>query len=138
MARLLRVWAFWAVLALPAQAASMPMDQPLTLTNNITAVCTGIGQSTDDPRWAAYPVRIEFANAANQYIADIHVTLSQNRKVLADLNCPGAWLLFQLPKGRYQLTAERIDAPHAASASAAFFPPAKGQKRVVLIFRDAK
>lgn len=138
MARLVLASALWALLALPVQAASMPMDQPLTLANNITTVCTGIAQSKDDPRWEAYPVRIEFANAANQYIADVHVTLRQGGNVLADLDCPGAWVLFQLPKGRYQITAERRDAPQAPPASATFVPPANGQKRVVLVFKAAK
>ena len=135
MTRLLLASALWAVLALPAQAGSMPMDEPVSLANALTAVCAGIGQSQGDPRWAAYPVRIEFANAADQYIAGVDLTLSQGKKVLAKLSCPGAWLLLQLPAGRYQVMAARQDAPEAAPASAVFTPPAKGQKRVVLIFK---
>ena len=136
MVRLLLASALWAVLALPAQAASMPTDKPVVITNAITAVCAGIAESQDDPRWAAYPVRVEFANASDQYIAGVNLTLSQGRKVLAHLSCSGAWLLFQLPRGRYQVMATRQDAPQAAQASAAFTPPAKGQKRVVLIFKS--
>ena len=130
------VWAVLALWALPVQAASMPVDEPVVLANAITAVCAGIGESQDDPRWAAYSVRIEFANAANQYIAGVDLTLNQGRKVLAHLSCSGAWLLFQLPSGRYEVSATRQDAPQAAPASAAFTPPAKGQKRVVLIFKS--
>ena len=136
MARLLFATLLWVVFALPAQAAAMPLDQQVGLVNAITAVCAGIGESQDDPRWAAYPVRIEFANAANQYIAGVDLTLSQGRKVLAHLSCSGAWLLFQLPGGRYEVSATRQDAPKAAPASAAFTPPTKGQKRVVLIFKS--
>jgi hypothetical protein len=129
------VLALWALPALSAQAAPMPLDQPVSLPEAITAVCAGIGESQDDPRWAAYQVRVEFANAANQYIAGVDLTLSQGRKVLAHLSCAGAWVLFQLPGGRYEVSATRQDAPAYAPASAAFTPPAKGQKRVVLIFK---
>ncbi len=130
------LWAVWALWALPVQAASMAVDEPVVLAHAITAVCAGIGESQDDPRWAAYPVRIEFANAANQYIAGVDLTLKQGRRDLARLSCSGAWLLFQLPSGRYEVSARRQDAPQAAPASAAFSPPAKGQKRVVLIFKN--
>jgi hypothetical protein len=113
----------------------MPLDQPVSLPNAITAVCAGIGQSQEDPRWAAFSVRVEFANAADQYIAGVSLKLSQGRKVLAHLSCPGAWLLLQLPAGRYEVSGTRQDAPGAAPASAAFSPPTRGQKRVVLIFK---
>jgi hypothetical protein len=130
------VLVLWALPAFSAPAAPMPLDQPVSLPKAITAVCAGIGESQEDPRWAAYQVRVEFANAANQYIAGVDLALSQGRKVLAHLSCSGAWLLFQLPSGRYEVSATRQDVPASAPASAAFTPPAKGQKRVVLIFKS--
>ena len=129
------VLALWASAPVFAQAAPMPLDRPVSLPKAITAVCAGIAESQEDPRWAAYQVRVEFANAANQYIAGVNLTLRQGRTVLAHLSCAGAWVLLQLPGGRYEVSATRQDAPKAAAASAAFAPPVKGQKRVVLIFK---
>lgn len=123
-------------LAGPALAQHMPLDEPVT-QGDVTAVCTGIGHDAQtDPRWKAYPVRIEFSNGAAQYLAGAHVTLaSADGKTLADGDCDGAWVLYQLAPGRYTVTATLLDHPDHAPSSATFSPPSSGQKRVVLEFK---
>lgn len=119
-----------------ASAQAMTMDRPVTLPSGITAVCTGIGEAKDDPRWKAYPIRVEFSNDAQQYLAGAHVSLKNSDNVqLADFDCSGAWVLLQLPGGKYDVTASLLYRKQAPVASAAFAPPKTGQKRVVLIYK---
>jgi len=119
----------------PAVAAPMPMDQPVTM-NGITTVCTGIGSDArNDPRWKAYPVRIEFSNGGSQYLIGAHVTLmTAAGKELASVDCHGSWVLFQLPSGNYKVSASLLDHPDQPIESARFSPPRSGQMRVVLEF----
>ena len=120
--------------ATPAVADPMPMDNPVTL-NGIETVCTGIADSKDDPRWKTYPVRIEFSNGGNQYLAGAHVELSQGSKQLASLDCSASWVLFKLAPGEYSVTAT-LTGSSAKPRTAKFSPPATGQKRIVLRFPD--
>ncbi len=120
----------------PADAdVPLPMDNPVSL-GGIETVCTGIGEdSQHDPRWLAYPVRIEFANGAAQYVSGAHVVLTAaGGKPLASLDCSGAWVLFKLGPGTYQVTATHQGEAGAATRSATFSPPATGQKRIILDF----
>jgi hypothetical protein len=123
-----------AEMTAPANAP-MVMDAPITI-NGIETVCTGIGDSKDDPRWAAYPIRAEFSNGGAQYLSGAHVTLSSaGHAPLAEFDCHGAWVLFKLAHGSYTVTAS-IEGSSAKPRSATFQPPATGQKRVVLQFPD--
>ena len=119
----------------PAFADSIPMDTPITV-NGITTVCTGVGEDAQhDPRWMAYPVRVEFSNNGMQYVTGATVTLKDAKgKVLSVVDCDGAWVLFQLVPGQYSVSAT-LDGTHVPEASAQFSPPASGQKRVVLVFK---
>ncbi|HEY3637041.1 MAG TPA: hypothetical protein VGK90_02735 [Rhizomicrobium sp.] len=126
---------FW-----PANAQQhMPMDTPTTI-GGVQVVCTGVGDGAQtDPRWHAYPIRIEFSNKAAQYLSGAHVDLSTSAgKTLASVDCDGAWVLFQLPSGSYKATATLLSQPGGGSASASFSPPASGQKRVVIQFPVAQ
>jgi hypothetical protein len=122
---------FW-----PAQAQSyVSMDNPITV-NGIDAVCTGIGdEAQHDPRWAAYPVRVEFSNGGAQYLSGAHVELSHDGKPLAAMDCAGSWVLYRLPPGEYKVEASLLNNQGGGARSAVFSPPAKGQKRVVLQFK---
>jgi hypothetical protein len=122
---------FW-----PAQAAeSMAMDSPVTV-NGIETVCTGIGDDAQhDPRWAAYPVRVEFSNSGSQYLSGAHVVLATSAgKMLATLDCDGSWVLFKLAHGSYKVTATLTGDPASAARSTTFSPPSSGQKRVPIMF----
>ena len=120
----------------PALAGSMPMDRPVTL-NGIETVCTGIGdEAMHDPRWKAYPIRVEFSNGGAQYLAGPHFVLKDNDgKVLTSLDCDGPWVLLQLPAGKdYIAAASFSDDPEDGERSGRFKVPSHGQKRVVLAF----
>jgi hypothetical protein len=122
--------------ALPALAqGTIAMDQPVTV-GSIDTVCTGIGDDAQhDPRWRAYPVRIEFSNGGAQYLSGAHVELSTaSGKSLAALDCAGPWVLFKLTAGHYKVSATLTGQQGGGTSSATFAPPAKGQKRVVLGF----
>lgn len=124
-----------AALSAPALAEPLPMDQPITV-DGITTVCTGIGEEAqNDPRWKAYPVRVEFSNGGAQYIAGAHVELAKAGRMLVSVDCSGSWVLFQLPGGTYTVTASLLyHRGDGKPRSAAFSPPKDGQKRVVLEF----
>lgn len=125
-----------AVVAPPAFADRLPMDRPVTI-DGVATVCTGIGdEAQHDPRWPAYPIRVEFSNGGAQYLAGAHVDLKDGSgKPLVSLDCSGAWVLFQLPAGKYQVSATLLYHPEQPARSASFSPPATGQKRVVLEFK---
>ena len=118
-----------------ALADPMPMDTPVSM-DGISTVCTGIGAGArNDPRWAAYPIRVEFSNGGAQYLSGAHVSLeAAGGKALTTLDCSGAWVLFQLVPGNYKVTATLLHHPDQPARSASFSPPPSGQKRVVLQF----
>lgn len=123
---------FW-----PAQADSyVPMDNPISI-NGVQTVCTGIGdEAQHDPRWLAYPIRVEFSNGGAQYLSGAHVVLSSaGGKTLAALDCAGAWVLFRVPPGTYKIDATLLNNQGGGTRSATVSPPASGQKRVVLSFK---
>jgi hypothetical protein len=137
---------YWAVSAVaigaavgfawPSQAQSYAaMDNPITI-NGVDTVCTGVGdEAQHDPRWAAYPIRVEFSNGGAQYLSGAHVALSSGGKTLAALDCAGAWVLFKVPPGSYRVEASLLNNQGGGVRSAEFSPPAHGQKRVELQFK---
>ena len=137
---------YWAVSAVaigaavgfvyPTQAQSYAaMDNPITI-NGVDTVCTGVGdEAQHDPRWLAFPIRIEFSNGGAQYLSGAHVVLSSGGKTLAALDCAGPWVLFQVGPGTYKVTATLTGDQGGGTTTASFSPPAKGQKRVVLDFK---
>jgi hypothetical protein len=119
-----------------SSGAPMPQDTETTV-QGVGAACTGIGGARADLRWTAYPVRIEFSNARNEYMTDAAVTVKDAKgKVIVDAVCGGPWLLLKLAPGAYAVSAQLIDSP-AKPRAARFRAPAKGQVRVVLQFPDA-
>jgi hypothetical protein len=120
--------------ASPDTPVKMGWDSEMTLAGIGTA-CTGIGGSKDDPKWLAYPLRIEFANRAREYLINATVTLTDDKGArLFTVICPGAWLLLKLPGP----TAYRVDAlvNGRAAPTTTVKSPAKGQQRVILVFPE--
>lgn len=114
----------------------LSLDTP-TAVNGVDVVCTGIGRAIrDDPRWAAYPVRVEVSNARSEYLlsADL-VVRDKGGRSLVNVHCDAPWLLLRPSPGAYRVEAKVPGV--AASRSAPFSPPSKGQIRVVLQFPDA-
>lgn len=114
----------------------VPLDTETTI-NGVQVACTGIGQTRNDPKWAAYPIRVEFSNAKNWYMTDAAVALldAKARSVLT-VRCDGPWVLLKPSPGTYAVYAMLADSD-AMPRSASFTVPKHGQKRVVLQFPDA-
>ena len=133
----MRISVFFAVAlfaAAPALAASMPMDTPTDM-GGVNVVCTGVGSAENDPRWAAYPVRVVFSNGGAQFLSGVHLTLSQGGKTLATVDCDGPWVLFKLPKGQYTATATLTGQPGGKPHSRDFSTSGSGaQQRVEIQF----
>ncbi len=117
---------------------SMPQDQPVDM-GGVTVLCTGTGSSKDNTDWQNYPVRVEFSNAAAQFLSGMHVKLSDGGKDVADFTCWAPWVLVKAPAGgSYKVTATLSDRPNSPIKSATFVVPASGQKRVDIAFPEIK
>lgn len=116
------------------QATPLPMDEP-TMVNGVDAVCTGIGdEAQTDPRWQAYPIRVEFAGGTGQYVGNAVLTLyGANDAPEFTVRCNGPWLLLQLAPGKYKVTAA---ADGAAQRTETISVPQSGQARAVIRFAD--
>lgn len=125
---------FFLGMTAAAFADSMPMDQPVQM-NGLETVCTGVGETKDDPKWLAYPVRIEFSNGGAQYLSGATVRISEGANTVASLDCAGAWVLLKGAPGNYRVDAS-IDGSSAKPVSATFRMGAGAQKRIVLRFPD--
>ena len=110
--------------------ADLPMDTPTTVSG-IESVCTGIGSTAQsDPRWAAYPLKVEVVGKNRHYLADADLMVAQGGKQLLAVHCGGPWLLLKLPAGRYSISG--ILSGETATAGAV--APATGQSRAILRF----
>ena len=76
---LMTVVAGFSALATVAQinAAQAVQDTPTNI-NGVEVVCTGVGSAKDDPRWAAYPVKIVLAttDARRTYLRYVALELA--------------------------------------------------------------
>ena len=125
-----------ALIASPAVAGVLPMDAP-TKFGAVEAVCTGVGSAKDDPKWMTYPIRLEFSNGGAQFLSGENVKLmNQTGQQLAEFDCTGPWVLLQLPKGSYSVTAS-IAQQNLGPKSVKFETPETGQKRVEIQFPSA-
>ncbi len=144
---------FWAVLAagtiltllagaaaaqsaMEATPTAIPLDSERTI-GGVGFACTGIGQEKSDPRWAAYPVRLEFSNPAGDLLANVAVTLAgASGAVIATVTCEGPWILLHPAAGSYKVDAW-LPGKGFEHQVTTFSPPAHGQKIVGLRFPEA-
>jgi hypothetical protein len=109
-------------------------DTPTNI-NGVEAVCTGVGSAKDDPRWAAYPVKIVLATTDGANLANAHVSLAKNGKDVAGLDCDAPWILFKPLAGSYTATATLIGGSGGSVSSQAFTTTGDGaQKEITLTF----
>jgi hypothetical protein len=119
-----------------AQPVTVPLDNE-TIVGGVPVACTGVGQTKLDPKWRAYTVRVEFADAQSAYLGDVQASLfAADGRPIAVVRCEGPWVLFRPGRGRFHiegsLTGQSVR-PQTADIAA----PAAGQIRVVLHFPDA-
>ncbi len=125
------------VLAAGATAAptAVPLDGEATV-GGIGVGCTGIGESKLDPKWQAYPVRVEFSDANNEYLANEVLTVrSAGAAELVTVACEGPWILLKLPPGSYSVVG-RVPGTSAQPRTRQLPTPSHGQMRLVLKFPD--
>ena len=117
-----------------ASQALAVQDTPTNI-NGVEAVCTGVGSAKDDPRWAAYPVKIVLATTDGANLANAHVSLAKNGKEVAGLDCDAPWILFKPLPGNYTATASLIGGSGGSVSSQSFTTTGDGaQKEITLTF----
>ncbi|HEY7852160.1 MAG TPA: hypothetical protein VIB82_04245 [Caulobacteraceae bacterium] len=130
--------AVFALAAAPALAQEAPTRIPLDTQRNVggvTIACTGIGQQKNDPRWQAFPIRVEFAAPGGDYLSDEALSVMDHAgKTLASVTCEGPWILLRPDApGAYTFKGWVPGVP-APARGGGFRIPAKGQTRLVLQF----
>jgi hypothetical protein len=115
----------------------MAVDRSVVI-GDVQLACTGVGDTRRDPKWAAYPIRVEFSDAKNQYMTDALVALVDAKgEAVLMVRCDAPWLLLKPPPGTYAVYAALMMDSPTGMRSARFTVPTRGQKRVVLQFPDA-
>jgi hypothetical protein len=129
-----------AALAVATAAAAQPVRVALdqeTVIGGVGVACTGIGQTKNDPKWLAYGVRVEFADASSNYLAGEDLTLSGSGGEILSISCEGPWVLLKLPAGQAYQVQARVTQGGVQPRTATVKAPSHGQTRVVLTFPDA-
>jgi hypothetical protein len=135
----------WLAAAIVLGAAGAASAEPQrvrlddeTVVNGIGVGCTGIGETKNQPRWQAYPVRLEFADQKSNYLAGEEVTVSNAKgEALLDVTCEGPWVVVKLPPGQSYKAEARLVPPTDEVRSATVKAPPKGQTRFVFTFKGA-
>jgi hypothetical protein len=110
----------------------LPRDLPVDV-RGVQAVCTGLDPaSRDDPRWQAYPLRLEFLDAKGSPIPFAQIAVTDMKGlVVVSVRCPAPWLLLGLPAGDYKAS---VASSYGADQSIGFVVPREGQKSVMVRF----
>ncbi len=130
-----------ALLASPCMAQDTPtpigLDKETTI-GGVDVACSGIGQEKADPKWLAYPTRVEFSNPKQEYLSDGAVTvINAKGQRLASVSCEGPWILLRpTVPGAYSVEGW-IPGTAAKPQHGVFHSPGSGQLRLILRFPDA-
>ena len=116
-----------------ASQALAVQDTPTTM-NGVESVCTGVGSAKDDPRWAAYPIKIVLATAGGADLANAHITLNKGRQVLMQTECDAPWVLLKAPSGSYTATATLIGGSGQSHSANFSIRGGAGQKEITITF----
>ena len=109
-----------------------------TVIGDVGVACTGIGQTKNDPKWHAYPVKVEFADAQRAYVSGETVTVSSPKgDELLTVSCEGPWVLLKLPTGGAYKVQATLSERNTAPESIVVKTPAHGQAEFVITFPDA-
>src|SRR5262245_36700490 len=99
--------ALLALLAAPIPAMAQGAGDPILEANGVKYACAGVGKaSRSDPRWPAFPVKLEFAAANGDFLGDPAVTITDGSgATVFQAQCNGPWVLIELPAGSYKVHA---------------------------------
>jgi hypothetical protein len=108
----------------------LPRNLPVDV-RGVQAVCTGLDPaSRDDPRWAGYPLKLEFLAPDGRFVPFAQVAVSDIRgESIVSVRCAAPWLLLGLPAGDYKAA---VASPHGADQALGFVVPREGQKSVMV------
>lgn len=121
-----------------APSFAVTQDTPTTI-DGVKAACTGVGESTNDPRWSAYPLKLVFADKKGQYTAGEKIDITKNGQTVIQTSCDAPWLLLKPSAGNYRVTATLSGPNGERHASADFSVKSTGpQKTVTLDFPVAQ
>ncbi len=116
--------------ALGDDVTVLPADEPAEV-NGVKLACTGVGDDAKkDPRWRAYAMRMEFANAQAEYVSDVVVSVTKDGEALFKVRCDSPWVLADLEAGKYEVVAT-FD---GNTKTQKFSAPKAGQTRLVVRF----
>ena len=126
-----------ALLMLSALASVPALAQdgdPILEANGIKYACAGVGKaSRGDPRWPAFPVRLEFAAANGDFLGDPAVTITDaGGKPVFSAQCDGPWVLIELPTGSYKVHATGQKGQYAKDFDIAIKSGAQTKKTIRL------
>jgi hypothetical protein len=127
-----------AALALVAIAAAPALAQgagdPILEATGIKYACAGVGKaSRSDPRWPAFPVRLEFAAANGDFLGDPAVTVSDaSGRQVFQAQCNGPWVLIELAPGSYKVHATGQNAQYSKDFDIAVKAGAQTKKTIRL------
>jgi hypothetical protein len=136
----MNIQALTAALFVPVLGIGAALAQGTAATDNlavnvggIETVCTGSDyDARTDPKWRAYPMRLEFAGASGQYLGDAQISVT-GMGVNAAVHCQGPWVLMKLPTGAYHVSIDVAEAGHkdieirVPSRTVVSFPNAGGK-----------
>ena len=97
-----------ALLSVTATAAlAQSGGDPILEADGIKYACAGVGKaSRNDPRWAGFPVKLQFAAANGNFLGDPAVTVTDGSgKQVFQAQCDGPWVLIGLAPGSYKVHA---------------------------------
>ncbi len=112
---------------------------PIRVRDGIRYACTGVGaESREDPRWGEFPAKLVFAAKNGGYLSRVvtRITDGQGRTVFVVQDC-GPWLLIDMPKGSYRVTATAEDGQgRIFDSRASLAVGGSGQTETVVRFPD--
>ncbi|MGH6829109.1 MAG: hypothetical protein ACREFW_09395 [Rhizomicrobium sp.] len=120
----------WPAFAAQIPQDQIPQDRPTTV-DGVQTVCTGVGESKDNPRWSAYPLKLVFVNSKGQYTAGEQVDISKDGHMLMQTRCDAPWLLIKPGAGNYRVTATLQGAKGVRRTGADFSAKGQGPQKTV-------
>jgi hypothetical protein len=113
--------------------AALALDSETTVAG-VGVACTGIGQTRLDPKWQAWPIRVEVSNQKRELLTDVVVAIEDAKgRALATVSCEGPWLLLR-PSAEARTVSGWLPGQPGVRKSAAIGPVGKSQRTVELQF----
>src|SRR4030095_11854886 len=105
---------FWIGLLIVASlfvsSSSFSADEEKTY-QGISYACTGVGESKEDPKWKAYPLKLMFTAGTRAYVSEVAITIQDAAgSTVLQATCDAPWLVARLKPGAYSVAAQAAGA----------------------------